>query len=84
MAMSIGGENHPGAVTEKHLRTLADDLEVGYGLVRDTALETAENLNRALPDTVQQFQQRFGDSPILERIPAIVQRRTRKAIPLLK
>ena len=80
LAMSIGGEFLPGAVTSRHLETFAQELEVNLSYLNELAHEIIERLQSSLDTTVQEFKKLYGDSPILQRIPAIVKRRCKRTL----
>ena len=80
LAMSIGGEFLPGAVISKHLDVFAQELEVNLSYVNELANETVDKLQNSLDETVVEFKDMFGDSPILQRIPIIVRRRCKRAL----
>lgn len=80
LAMSIGGEFLPGGVTPQHLAIFANELEVNLSYVNEIANETVDRLLSQLGETTTEFSDRYGDSPILQRIPGIVERRCKRAL----
>ena len=82
LAMSIGGEFLPGDVTPKHFVAFAEELEVNSSYVNEIAIETVDMLQNSLEETIAEFRDMYGDSPILQRIPVIVRRRCKRALKL--
>ena len=80
LAMSIGGEFMPGAVIPKHLSKFAEELEVNRTFLIELAKETIERLADSLDETIEEFQDNYGNSPILQRIPRIVRNRCKRAL----
>ncbi len=80
LAMSIGGEFLPGAVISKHLTSFAEELEVNPSYVNEIAGDTVAKLQDSLKQTVIEFKDRYGDSPILRRIPRIVRNRCKRTL----
>ena len=80
LAMSIGGEFFPGAVTPKHLTTFADELGVKPSYVNELANETVDRMQNSLEETIEEFRGMYGDSPVLQRIPIIVRNRCKRAL----
>jgi len=80
LAMSLGGEFMPGAVTPKHLDIFAQELEVNPSYVTELAKETVDRLQNSIEATMTEFKDLFGESPILQRVPAIVRKRCKRAL----
>ena len=84
LAMKIGGVDDPDVVQKKHLEAMAKELEVRESFVTDMTVEMGERLMANLPAAVEEFRGRFGDSPILQRIPKVVTKRVRKTLQSFK
>ena len=80
LAMSIGGEYLPGGVNQNHLGALAQELEVNLSYLNQLAAETAGKLQDSMDETIEEFKDLYGDSPVLERISIIVRSRCRRAL----
>ena len=78
MAMSLGGITDPDLVGAKQLEALADDLGIRHNVVIKAAKTLCEQLQNAIPTTVEQFAASYGNSPILERIPIIIRKQIRR------
>lgn len=78
LAMSIGGQTDPGQVAARHLQSLGADLSIQAKMVIRTAVDLCDQLCEALPGTAQDFESRYGASPVLERIPRIVTKQIRR------
>ena len=84
LAMTLGGESDPGLVSAAHLKQFAADIQVGEKLVRQTMDELLDHLPVALDKTVQQFQNAYGSSPVLERLPQTVRQQARRTHTMLQ
>ena len=82
LAMSIGGESSPGAIGPKHVDLFSREIDVSSKFVKEIVVETANRLMDASEATSKQFQELYGDSPILQRVPSIVRKRCQKVIKL--
>jgi len=80
LAMSIGGEFLPGAVGPHHLEEFARELDMKTSYVNELAEETVERLQASLKETIAEFKDLYGDSPILQRVPTVVRRRCKRAL----
>lgn len=80
LAMSIGGEFHPGAVHVKHLQKFASELDMSYSYVNELASETLGRLQDSMDSTIAQFKDLYGDSPILQRVPVVIKKRCKRAL----
>ncbi len=78
MAMKLGGAWDPDLVTTTHFEELAHDLGFRPKLVTDLAVEFAEKIRDALPTAIEIFSNRFGQSPVLERLPIIIRKQIRR------
>ena len=84
LAMSLGGVTDPDQIGAKQLHAMADDLGVRPAVVLNTATGLSEQLLQTMPDVVNRFRDTFGPSPILERIPIIINKQIRRLTTLLR
>jgi serine/threonine-protein kinase HipA len=84
MAMNVGGAWNPDVVNAKHLRALAEDLGIRSSIVIEQAKEMADRIAISLPLVMDRYRERFGDSPVLKRLPGIVRKLVRRASSELK
>ncbi len=84
LAMNIGGLSDPDLIGKQHLRTLATELNMRPNVVIAATSALIEELPTALTSTVAQFADRYGDSPVLERLPIIVRKQIRRTLAALK
>lgn len=83
LAMKYGGEKRPQYLRRRHLRRLADDLEVRPALVERRAQTMTERMPIALEDARRKLPVPFQDRPVLDRIGEVVAERAgrlRKAL----
>jgi serine/threonine-protein kinase HipA len=76
LAMLVGGQADPDLVSERHWRELATNLNVGFPALLKALREIAEPMGETLKEVAERFGQRHGDSPILERLPPLIQKLT--------
>jgi len=84
LAMSLGGVTDPDQIGAKQLHAMADDLGVRAAVVLNAATGLSEQLLQTIPDVVNRFEDSFGPSPILERIPMIINKQIRRLTTLLR
>lgn len=84
MAMRVGGAWNPDVVNAKHLSALAEDLGIRSSIVIEQAKELADRIAISLPLVVDGYRERFGDSPVLQRLPGIVRKLVRRVSSQLK
>jgi serine/threonine-protein kinase HipA len=78
LAMSLGGVSDPDLVGTAQLHGLAADLHVRPMVVIGEANRLIEQISEVLPETAAQFADRFGDSPVVERLPIILRKQIRR------
>ncbi|MEM8678631.1 MAG: type II toxin-antitoxin system HipA family toxin [Planctomycetota bacterium] len=83
LAMNLGGETDPGLVRAHHLEQLAADLKVNSKLVTRTMEGLLERLPTTLDKTVTQFNNVYGESPVLERLPQTIRQQVRRTKTML-
>lgn len=84
LAMSLGDSTDPGLIGISHLQTLATDLRVNPRTLVTTAVCLCDDVSDALSRTIHDFVDRFGTSPVTERIPLIVRKQVRRLRQQLK
>lgn len=84
MAMQIGGVWDPDLVGPKQLEAVGADLSFRPKLVIEQARELSELILAALPTVIQRFNEEFGPSPVLERLPITIRRLVRRVNSQLK
>lgn len=84
LAMNIGGQSDPDLIGKPQLHTLAAELNVRPSVVIEATSALIEELPMALTSTIAQFVERFGDSPVLERLPIIIRKQIRRTLAALK
>lgn len=84
LAMGIGENSDPDALTKKDWTRFASDLRVGERYVRDTARELVEAVQEALEPTLRAFEKAFGKKDFLRSsvVPAIQRSSRRLALSL--
>jgi hypothetical protein len=76
--MNMGGISDPDMVGTQQLHTLAAELNIRPNSVARAAITLIDKTLAALPQTVAIFADRFGDSPVLERLPIIIRKQIRR------
>ncbi len=67
-------------VRSKHLEVFANELDMKSSYVNELVVETVARLQDSMEETITEFKDRYGDSPILQRVPVIVQRRCKRVL----
>lgn len=78
LAMRLGGIFDPDLVGKEQLQGLATDFNFRSNVVIPEAKSLIDNILIQLPETASAFADRFGDSPVLERIPILVRKQIRR------
>jgi len=78
LAMNLGGESDPDLVGAQHFDALASELNIRPNVVIREVKRLTDELIEALPRTASLFVDRFGDSPVIERLPIIVRKQIRR------
>lgn len=84
LAMSLGGVTDPDQIGARQLHAMADDLGVRATVVLKAADSLSEQLRQTIPEVVTRFADTFGSTPILERIPIIINKQIRRLTTLLR
>lgn len=84
LAMKIGGEDRPDWIIGRRWEQLADDIGVGFKLIRQRLLAMGEALTGAAASEAADFQVQHGECVIIERIRKVIGRRSRKVQAVLK
>ncbi len=78
LAMSIGGRRNADELTYQQWASLAVDLDMRDRVVLDLVGRTLERIARALPTFVKEFRGKYGAVPVLETLPARIERQLRR------
>jgi serine/threonine-protein kinase HipA len=78
LAMRIGGETDPGQIGRRQLHALSAELKMNPRMIISSALQLCDQLMELIPATRQEFEDRFGVSPVLERIGQIIRQQVRR------
>ena len=82
MAMSVGGQFDPGAITKENWMQLASDIGIGKSLVLRTVREMAHRIPAYLDQELAVLHDRLGAVPRRQQIERVVKRRVRKTLRL--
>ena len=78
LAMNFGGAWNPDLVTVKHFEGLASDLGFQPRFVLEQARQFSQRIDEALPISIEAYNNLFGPSPVLERLPIIIRKQIRR------
>ena len=78
MAMNLGGAWDPDLVTTKHLDGLAKDFGLPSRVVIGQAKGLMGQVLDTLPKVVENYGNRYGESPALERLPIVIRKLIRR------
>lgn len=80
LALDVGGERNPGAITRGHWEVLARQCEIRPRFLCNLVEATATLLMKKLATEKTVFEARFGAYPALQRIEHIVMKQCKRAI----
>lgn len=78
LAMNFGGAWNPDLVTAKHFGGLASDLVFQPKFILEQAQQFSQRIDEALPISIEAYNNQFGQSPVLERLPMIIRKQIRR------
>jgi hypothetical protein len=78
MAMNLGGAWDPDLISAKHLEQLAHDFAFRPSVVLEQTASLCDKVSTRLPTVVEKYASRFGDSPVLERLPQMIRKLLRR------
>ncbi len=84
LAMSIGSTNDPGQVKQQDWETLATTVGVGKRWLVDIVADFLDRIHDASLNAARAFREAHGDSPVLESIPDVIRRQSRRTRELLR
>jgi len=83
LALSVAGESDPGQIAHSHWTQLGEQIDVRPSYVVELVDEMTNALPDALEETVAGSRDAYGDSPILQMLPPLIQRQARRTRDLL-
>jgi serine/threonine-protein kinase HipA len=78
MAMGYGGMFDPDLVGSEHLDTFARDIGIRPDLVARELEEMMDRVTVGLAKVTVNFADRYGKSPVLERLPIVIRKQIRR------
>ena len=78
VAMKIGGEDRPSWIIERRWQQFAEDIDVGYKLVKQTLEKMSQQIVAEAKAVQQEFAQQHGECELLQRINNIIETRAGK------
>jgi serine/threonine-protein kinase HipA len=78
LAMRIGGEDRPDWIIERCWRRFADDVGIGFKLVRQTLVQMKEMVSEEANDLATEFHAEQGDCDVIDRIVGVIEQRKTK------
>jgi serine/threonine-protein kinase HipA len=78
LAMRIGGEDRPDWVIERRWQRFADEVGIGFKLVRQTLMHMKEQVSEEAQNLAIQFHAEYGDCDVVDRIVGIIEKRKTK------
>ena len=79
LAMSVGGEHHPGNLQARHWEGLAKASDIRVQYLRKLIKEMQGQLFDTLENEVRAFQEIYGEYPALQRVKAVIVRQLSKS-----
>lgn len=84
IAMKIGGEDRPDWIIARRWQQFAEDIDVGYKLVKQTLEKMSQQINAEAKVVQKAFTQQHGECAQLENIINIIETRSAKVISSLE
>jgi serine/threonine-protein kinase HipA len=84
LAMGIGPASDPGQVKRTDWEALAHTVGVGRRWLLDIVADSVDRIHDASLDAARTFREEHGDSPVLESIPQVIRRQSRRTGELLR
>ena len=75
LAMKIGGEDRPDWIIERRWRTFAEDVGVGYKLVRQRLMAMKESIQASAQVLRDEFIAEHGACPVIDQILGVIKQR---------
>ena len=82
-AMRIGGEDRPDWIIERRWQAFAEEVGIGYKLVRQTLLEMKEQVSEEAAALAADFEKAYGKVGIIGKILSIIEQRKNKIANML-
>jgi serine/threonine-protein kinase HipA len=82
-AMRIGGEDRPDWIIERRWQAFAEEVGIGYKLVRQTLLEMKEQVSEEATALVADFEKEYGKIDVIVNILAVIEKRKTKITNML-
>lgn len=83
IAMKIGGEDRPNWIIERRWQQFAEEIDVGYKLVKQTLLDMSNKIVNEAKQLQQQFTEQYGECELLNNIINIIEARAGKVSNIL-
>ncbi len=83
MAMSVGRQFDPGAVSKSNWVALASDVGIGKSLILSTVERMADRIPKALEAEMATLHDRLGSIPRRQQLERTIKRRVKKTLELL-
>jgi serine/threonine-protein kinase HipA len=78
LAMRLGGEDRPDWIIERRWRRFADDVGIGFRLVRQTLMNLKKQVSTQAHDLAQGFRAEQGECDVVDRIVGVIAQRATK------
>jgi len=78
LAMKIGGKDNPEEILARHWLRMGDENGIKPTLIRQTLLALSDRLIEASDALAVEFQDRYGECPVVQGIVGVIRERQRK------
>ena len=83
LAFSVAGESDPGQIARVHWMQLGEHIDARPAYIVELVEQMTNILPDALEETADGFRDTYGDAPILQMLPPVIRRQTRRTRDLL-
>lgn len=84
MAMRVGGENRPDGIQIRHWERFAHEISIKSKMVFEVLGGVAEAIIPISNEVAAKFQEKYGESPAVQKVLAVIQTRSRSALLTLE
>ena len=77
-AMKIGGEDRPKWIIGRSWVKFAEEVEIGFKLVKQTLEKMSDRLAQQAPQLAEQFSQEYGETDVPNKIQQVIHQRSKE------
>ena len=78
--MKIGGEDRPKWIIERSWVKFAEEVEIGFKLVKQILEKMSDRLAQQAPQLAEQFSQEYGETDVPNKIQQVIHQRSKEVM----